>query len=94
MNGTENNYQTFQGKLHQKELDLNWHDFHSRQYMSDIGRTTILDPLAEDFYGISPYSFLNNSPPNFIDPTGMSAESPDHEYKFVWNEETEQYDQE
>src|SRR5690554_772875 len=42
--------------------------------MQDLGRTTTLDPLAEKFYSISPYSFLNNSPLYFVDPTGMSSE--------------------
>src|SRR5690554_1368322 len=42
--------------------------------MQDLGRTTTLDPLAEKFYSISPYSFLNNSPLYFVDPTGMASE--------------------
>lgn len=42
--------------------------------MADVGRTTTQDQLAEDFYSVSPYSFLNNSPPNFVDPTGMAPE--------------------
>lgn len=40
--------------------------------------------------------FTNNNPINFIDPDGRAAvgvNSPDNEYKFTWNEETQQYDQ-
>ncbi|MDY0089013.1 MAG: RHS repeat-associated core domain-containing protein, partial [Flavobacteriaceae bacterium] len=63
----------YNGKEWQDELGLNVHDFHFRQYMQDLGRTTTLDPMAEMFYSISPYSFLNNSPLITIDPTGMMA---------------------
>lgn len=63
-----------QNKEFQSELGLNVHDFHFRQYMQDLGRTTTLDPKAEMFYSMSPYSFLNNSPLRFVDPTGMESE--------------------
>ncbi|MBC9795856.1 DUF6443 domain-containing protein [Sinomicrobium weinanense] len=76
LNGPENNYQTYQSKEHEKELGLDWHDFGARHYMADIVRTTTQDPLAEEFYSVSPYSFLNNSPPNFIDPDGRAAFNP------------------
>jgi RHS repeat-associated protein len=50
-------------------------DFGARNYMADIGRTSTLDPLAEKFTNMSPYSFLNNNPLSFIDPSGMAAKS-------------------
>src|SRR5690606_17362802 len=64
----------YNGKEFQDELNLNLYDFHFRQYMQDLGRTTTLDPMAEMFYSISPYSFLNNNPLRYIDPTGMIGE--------------------
>ncbi|MCZ8089033.1 RHS repeat-associated core domain-containing protein [Flavobacterium sp.] len=63
----------FNGKEFQNELGLNLYDFHFRQYMQDIVRTTTQDPKSELFYSISPYSFLNNSPLQFIDPDGMKV---------------------
>ncbi len=64
----------YNGKEYQDELGLNLYDFHFRQYMQDLGRTTTLDPLAEMFYSQSPYSFLNNNPLSFVDPTGMASD--------------------
>lgn len=72
---TINNYK-FENKEWQDELGLNVYDFHARNYMPDIGRTTTYDPLAEDFYDFSPQSFLNNNPIYFTDPTGMSPDPP------------------
>src|SRR5690554_2272569 len=60
----------YNGKEFQDELGLNVYDFHFRQYMQDLGRTTTLDPFAEEFYDLSSYSFLNNTPVNAIDPDG------------------------
>jgi len=59
-----------QSKEFQDELGLNVHDFHFRQYMQDLGRTTSLDPYAENYYSLSPYSFLGNNPLVFADPDG------------------------
>src|SRR5690625_4257404 len=40
----------YNGKEWQDELGLDVYDFHARNYMPDIGRTTTtLDPLADNF---------------------------------------------
>ena len=64
---------SFGSKEEQPELGLNWMDFHARNYMPDIVRTMTMDPLAEKFVSLSPYSFLNNNPLSNIDPTGAST---------------------
>ncbi len=66
----------FESKEWQDDLGLNFYDFGARNYDPAIVRTLTLDPLAEKFTNISPYSFLNNNPLYFIDPTGMSVEPP------------------
>ncbi len=39
-------------------------------YNPQIGRTFTQDPHAENYYSMSPYSFLGNNPILFTDPTG------------------------
>lgn len=57
-----------------KELDtfgdLNWYDFGARHYDPVLMRWTTTDPLAEKYYGVSPYAFCNNDPVNRFDPNG------------------------
>lgn len=64
----------FNGKSWETDLSLNSYDFHARGYMPDIVRTFQQDPLAEKFSNMSPYSFLNNNPLRFTDPTGMASD--------------------
>ena len=75
----KNPYQyKFGVKEWQDELGLNIYDFEARGYDPATVRTTTQDPLAEKFYSQSSYSFLNNNPMIYVDPTGMAA---DHVYE-------------
>ncbi|GEM_PF-2100450 len=58
----------YQGKEYDK--DLQWYDFHARQYDPYLGRFLAADPLMQFS---SPYNGMGNNPINLIDPTGMSA---------------------
>src|SRR5690606_9881628 len=60
----------YNGKEFQDELGLNVYDFGFRNYSSDLGRWMNLDPLSEEFYGWSPYTYGLNTPVYAIDPDG------------------------
>jgi len=65
-----------------KERDTlsGWTDFGARWGILEIGRWNGVDPLADKYYGWSPFSSMLNNPISFVDPTGMSVEDYDHEY--------------
>jgi RHS repeat-associated protein len=73
LNPTKEDKFTFQGKEKQTDFGLNWYDFEARMY-DGYGRTTTIDPHAENYYSLSPYSFLGNNPLFFTDPTGKDLE--------------------
>ena len=62
-------------KYNGKELDtkngLNWYDYGARMYDPAIGRWHAGDPMVEEFYRISPYTYCYNSPILLVDPNGM-----------------------
>ncbi|SDG28077.1 DUF6443 domain-containing protein [Chitinophaga filiformis] len=49
---------------------LEWSDFGSRMFNLQIGRWNHLDPLADKYQPVSPYSFTSNNPVLFIDIDG------------------------
>lgn len=57
-----------------KELDrmngLDLYDSQARWYDPALVGTTTMDPLAERYYHLSPYSWCAGNPINFIDPNG------------------------
>ena len=72
INGTENNYQTYQGKEEEKELGKNTYAFGWRDYDAAIGRFNKVDRFAEKYYSKSPYGFSANNPIRLIEVQGDS----------------------
>lgn len=76
----EQRYQ-FNGKELQDELDLRWLDYGARMYHGDVGRWSVVDPLAELAPGWTPYRYAFNNPVRYIDPDGRVEK--DHRAKTV-----------
>ncbi|WP_051651950.1 RHS repeat domain-containing protein [Prevotella sp. P6B1] len=61
-------------KYNGKELDkmhgLNTYDYGARQYDPILARWGRIDPLAENFYKITPYNYCMDNPCNTTDPDG------------------------
>jgi RHS repeat-associated protein len=71
--GIKANKYLYQEKEFQDGLNLNIYDFHARGYDPAIGRTMQMDPHAENYLDLSPYSWGANNPISIIDPTGMDT---------------------
>ena len=67
-------------KYGSKELDrmhgLDLYDSEARWYDSLLGRTSTMDPLAEKYYGFSPYLWCAGNPVRFVDPDGRIIKMP------------------
>lgn len=51
---------------------LNLYDYDTRQMDIALGRFTSIDPMAEKYYGWSPYVYCANNPLKYIDPNGLA----------------------
>ncbi|MDH6310474.1 RHS repeat-associated protein [Dysgonomonas sp. PFB1-18] len=60
----------YNGKELEKTHELNMYDYSARYYDPALGRFTTVDPLAEEYYSISPYVYVMNNPLKYIDPDG------------------------
>ena len=74
VNGTENNYQTYQGQENEEELGKNTYAFQWRDYDPAIGRFNKIDRYAEKYYDQSPYHFSGNNPIYFREVAGDSID--------------------
>ena len=81
----QSNRYRFNGKEEQVTGNIGLTDYGARFYDSTLPRWTTPDPLAEKYYGISPYAFCNNNPVNFVDWDGMDwikcAETGNYEWR-------------
>jgi RHS repeat-associated protein len=59
----------FNSKELQTFADLNFYDYHARQYDPQLGRWHSPDP-ADQFFGISGYAYCANNPVMYVDPDG------------------------
>lgn len=61
-------------KYNGKELDrkggLDWYDYGARHYDAALGRWHAVDPMAEKYYGISPYAYCLSNPIKYVVPNG------------------------
>ena len=76
--GSANNNDVQPYKYNGKELDkmhgLNTYDYGARQYNPVTARWDRMDPLAEKYYGLSPYVYCMNNPVMLVDPDGKEIE--------------------
>ena len=68
----------FTGKELDNQNGLNWYDFGARWFdVAGVPMWTSVDPLAEEFYPFTPYSYCMGDPVNKIDPDGRDPGVPE-----------------
>ncbi len=72
INGTENNYQTFQGQEDEKELGKNTYAYQWRDYDPAIARFNKIDRFAIQYESHTPYGFTKNNPIRYREIAGDS----------------------
>ena len=62
------------------------YDFGARNYLPSLPRWSTMDPMAENYYSISPYSYCAGNPVNLVDPDGKDIWEIDNEGRIVSKE--------
>lgn len=64
----------YNGKEFEDDLGLNTYDYGARNYDAAIGRWSSIDPLAEKYTNLSPYTYVANMPIVAYDPDGKQID--------------------
>lgn len=64
----------YNGKEFDRMHGLNTYDYGARQYSPALPLWDRIDPLAEEYYSVSPYAYCGNNPVNRVDPNGMEMD--------------------
>ena len=76
----------FSGKELDKQNGLNMYDFGARLFdVAGVPMWTSIDPLAEKYYNVTPYSYCAGNPVSLIDPDGRKWEDPEEAEKLKGN---------
>ncbi|MCI5058411.1 MAG: DUF6443 domain-containing protein [Flavobacteriales bacterium] len=73
VHGIENEFK-YNGKELHADFGLNWYDYGARWYEPALGKWHSIDPLAENFLSLSPYTYSYNDPIQYFDPDGAAPE--------------------
>ncbi|OCA67915.1 hypothetical protein BBI01_20710 [Chryseobacterium artocarpi] len=85
-NYTATTQNAYQYKYNSKELqETGMYDYGARMYMPDIGRFGTIDPLAEKYPDMSPFTYVANNPVKYTDPTGMWIDIKDGDNTYRYN---------
>ena len=74
-NNTWNTPYLFNAKEYDEETGMYYYG--ARYYEPRISLWMSTDPMEEDYYSYSSYTYVFNNPIRFIDPTGLSGDEPD-----------------
>lgn len=74
----------FSGKELDRQNGLNWYDFGARWFdVAGVPMWTSVDPLAEKYYHVTPYSYCAGNPVNKFNPDGREVRNGVGEYNQV-----------
>ena len=71
INGTQNNFKTYNGKEWNQSLNLNTFDLGARQMDLALGRFMVIDPMADFVNNQSPYAVADNNLIGYVDSYGF-----------------------
>jgi RHS repeat-associated protein len=76
--GSKEQRYKYNGKELMKDFGLESEDYGARLYSPQIGRWQRIDPKADKYLSISPYSYVANNPLKYIDPDGETLRVAGH----------------
>ena len=71
---------------------LNWIDNKARMRTVNVPEFTTMDPLAEKYYSVSPYAYVEDNPVRFVDKDGRDEWNVNDKGKIVKHIVTKKYD--